>query len=651
MALVAQATNPTVGPTIPTVKPTVKPTTQAPTVKPTTQAPTVGPTPIDPACLKDISDSKYRSDYILDSAKDIINDLLNNKTGINYQKNDLGDYIACNEIGEAEGIRGVATFCVADINSAFRIGLCLPASCEGEVAVIEEMLENIVKLKVGVTCGDNKMESWGAGAIFFMVLTSALIILIIFATLRDREIDVGDSYVTLNVEEEESTFDRVLKAFSAKRTFNELIHRSPTRKYQALDGFRGWSMLWIILGHTANFFFLIGFSNWRDFWNNQNYNSKDPVAGYWSMQFFVYSAGFAVDTFFFLSGFLSALVLYRKLEKGQRVSFPMAVFGRFLRLIPVYAFIIMAFVWVVGHLGQGPLWYLMEDTYKNCSELWYTNLLFINNFYPAVYDNQCMAWTWYLANDMQFFIIGFFIVQAFKCKKALGVSALVIICIASWVANAVITDTYDLKALDVGSSYGDFQNKIYDKPYARIVPYMFGMGTAFLICTYGKARLTVGKTAKRVMMVVALVLFGFVASWTKFAFNSIPTTEGTPIIDTWGKGWDIFYITFARTMWSVALVLMVILCTTDQGGIVERILSFSFWDPIGKLTYSAYLIHPILIRVVYFNRTTLFDYDGYMYVVHYLGFLVMAYGLATLLYCGVESPFGALVKMLTTRRK
>ena len=33
-------------------------------------------------------------------------------------------------------------------------------------------------------------------------------------------------------------------------------------------------------------------------------------------------------------------------------------------------------------------------------------MLFINNFYPQEYTEQCLPWTWYLANDFQFFIIG-----------------------------------------------------------------------------------------------------------------------------------------------------------------------------------------------------------------------------------------------------
>lgn len=39
----------------------------------------------------------------------------------------------------------------------------------------------------------------------------------------------------------------------------------------------------------------------------------------------------------------------------------------------------------------------------NCNQYWWRNILFINNFYPLT--EMCMMWSWYLANDMQFYII------------------------------------------------------------------------------------------------------------------------------------------------------------------------------------------------------------------------------------------------------
>ena len=75
----------------------------------------------------------------------------------------------------------------------------------------------------------------------------------------------------------------------------------------------------------------------------------------------------------------------------------------------------MATVW--RHTDSGPL-HMGELVADQCAKNPWTNLLYINNFFTgqefvdgtATYpgrpaDGQCLGQTWYLANDMQFFIL------------------------------------------------------------------------------------------------------------------------------------------------------------------------------------------------------------------------------------------------------
>lgn len=39
----------------------------------------------------------------------------------------------------------------------------------------------------------------------------------------------------------------------------------------------------------------------------------------------------------------------------------------------------------------------------NCNKYFYRNLLYVNNFYPL--SEMCMMWSWYLANDFQFYVV------------------------------------------------------------------------------------------------------------------------------------------------------------------------------------------------------------------------------------------------------
>ena len=52
------------------------------------------------------------------------------------------------------------------------------------------------------------------------------------------------------------------------------------------------------------------------------------------------------------------------------------------RLTPTYMFVLLFFHKMTGFLGEGPFWYGVQ-TETQCSKYWWTNLLYINNFYPT----------------------------------------------------------------------------------------------------------------------------------------------------------------------------------------------------------------------------------------------------------------------------
>ncbi|CAN8019989.1 unnamed protein product, partial [Ixodes persulcatus] len=60
-------------------------------------------------------------------------------------------------------------------------------------------------------------------------------------------------------------------------------------------------------------------------------------------------------------------------------------------------------------LGDGPFWTdIMGTEIQLCERAWWSNLLFINNFWQS--KEMCLVATWYLACNFQFFIISVFII-------------------------------------------------------------------------------------------------------------------------------------------------------------------------------------------------------------------------------------------------
>lgn len=114
------------------------------------------------------------------------------------------------------------------------------------------------------------------------------------------------------------------------------------------------------------------------------------------------NATLSVDTFFFISGLLTVYVSWSRIVRTKSLPFLTFVSMRYMRLTPSYAAII-AFSLVFPLLSSGPIWReSVQPVASTCYQSWWTNLLYINNFFQT--DKLCLMHSWYLANDMQFHV-------------------------------------------------------------------------------------------------------------------------------------------------------------------------------------------------------------------------------------------------------
>eukprot|EP00049_Salpingoeca_infusionum_P006030 m.100441 g.100441 ORF g.100441 m.100441 type:complete len:665 (+) comp13172_c0_seq1:135-2129(+) len=432
-------------------------------------------------------------------------------------------------------------------------------------------------------------------------------------------------------ESEKSRVMLMLQAFSVTRNMRELLESSPKRTLRCLDSMRAIAMFWIILGHTINFQ-LPGFVGLAD------YQQIPLQLQSWKLQF-VASAAFCVDTFFILSGMLTAYVLIRKYRStGKTFPLHLAVLMRYLRLTPLLAFVVGIYGGLFRYMGKGPLWFRFEAELENCKTNWWQNLLFINNFYPVHYDKQCIPWAWYLADDMQFFIVGMVIVWLYTKSPMVSY-----ICTALLVACAIVAVPAIATHYNIDMVHGDSQDFLYDKPYARVTAYALGLVAAFLLALKQDKIKNMNSVLARVLLVASiagLLLITYATSW--FNWDSANPN--------WSHAGMLTYMTLSRVAWSVCLVVLVLVCVSGHGSFVADFLSLSFWEPLGRLTFAAYLIHPALIRLVYYQRTQLFNYTAIEFVAAYLGFLFAAYIVATALFVLIETPFAHLAGMLTGKK-
>lgn len=125
---------------------------------------------------------------------------------------------------------------------------------------------------------------------------------------------------------------------------------------------------------------------------------------------------FIVPVFLFASGFLSTFSLLSIPE--HELWSVKTIWGfykkKMLKLVPFNIFCIAFCFFVMPYIGGGPVWLNYNKTLAPCKDYWWTNVLFINNFYPAEYDQQCMGWNWFIPVYLQLNALLPFILLAYK---------------------------------------------------------------------------------------------------------------------------------------------------------------------------------------------------------------------------------------------
>ncbi|XP_078686671.1 nose resistant to fluoxetine protein 6-like [Branchiostoma floridae x Branchiostoma belcheri] len=427
---------------------------------------------------------------------------------------------------------------------------------------------------------------------------------------------------------EQGMTGRILLCFSVYTNIGKLLStKQAPGSITCLHGIRFISMTWVILGHTYAFVISL---------NQQLDNVVQAVETVQTFTFqAIMNALVSVDSFFFLSGLLMTYLLLRQIgknrEKGKSVPYGMLYFHRYWRLTPTYMFVMMLYVWVLPYMFSGPFW-PPAPLDPNCGDNWWTNILYINNLVND--DRQCMIWSWYLANDMQFFVIGVPLVYILYRWQILGIAVKLALLLASFITTAVISWHYNLKAP------GGDPVKYYDKPYCRIGPYLVGVAVGWFLVKI-KRKETKSTTLRLLMVRIGWIVAASCA--VAVLYSTYGLYQGTAFKT---ESEHVLYLTVHRTVWAMALGWVVIACYHGYGGVVDIILSWDAWVPLSRLTYCAYLVHLLVMYAVYLTREVPVHYSMFTMIYFFLGHLTLSYGVAFLVSVAVEAPLLGLEKII-----
>ncbi|PVD22479.1 hypothetical protein C0Q70_18293 [Pomacea canaliculata] len=395
----------------------------------------------------------------------------------------------------------------------------------------------------------------------------------------------------------------LLVAFSIYTNGSKLLStHQPPGSFTCIHGIRFLSMTWVVLGHSFLFPLSVAVCL-----KQSHFTSAENVGRFlptgikrWTIQGIV-NATVSVDSFFALSGLLVAYLTLKELRKNSgKLNWFMFYFHRFWRLTPAYMLVIMVYSCLSSYWGDGPLWPSALPDRDKCSEKWWTNLLYINNLMS--FKETCLAHSWYLANDMQFYIL----------------------------SPLIFLPLFYL------SDYMDF----YNKPYNRMGPYAVGMVAGYILYRTD-CRLKINKVINLCAWAVATgcalsVLYGLHGAST-----GSPMTLAT----------SAFYNAVSRHVWGACVCWVVVACVTGNGGFVNTILSWSAFVPLSRLTYCIYLLHIMIIDLYILDSDTTFYANDVNMVMLFLSVLVVSYMAAVVASLSFEAPMMGLERVLLRREK
>ncbi|KAL1131850.1 hypothetical protein AAG570_011461, partial [Ranatra chinensis] len=381
------------------------------------------------------------------------------------------------------------------------------------------------------------------------------------------------------------------------------------RQLTSIHGLRFFSIIWVILVHTYLQIFAIAENKQRRSLAEQSVLFQT-----------VSNATFSVDTFFFISGLL-VCYLYLKSSGGRGDSKPkgdvqpalrtpkpflthlrnmsqkfLVLLGyRFIRLTPAYMFVLGLAELSMRYVKKVSVFDPVSLDDVNCSKYWWRNMLYINSLFPR--SQMCMLWSWYMANDTQFYVLGILLLLISSRYFRLAVSGLVLVLVSSWVTTALISVKYNY-IVRVDEPFQAF-DELYDKPWLRVGPYLVGMFTGWFL-QKSKFNIRISK-------------FTVVTGWSL----SLLTLSGL-VYGVLGAKLQVtgsaVYNSIGHTAWGAALSWIVIACCTGYGGIVDNMLSFRMLQPLSRLTYCAYLIHPVMMAFTIFQTESAFHLNQFIVV-------------------------------------
>ncbi|XP_058833427.1 nose resistant to fluoxetine protein 6-like [Topomyia yanbarensis] len=473
----------------------------------------------------------------------------------------------------------------------------------------------------------------------FVIVFVVVISLVVLSSWYDKSINFKQDVVHYKMDVN-SKRKMVYVSFSILRNWYRLTSRSSEslhKDLRFLQAIRFFTMMFVIMGHAALLNSII-----------PTQNTSQLELMYHRIGTMILTGGVQItQSFLSISGALVAIHVMTYAERSSnKIGIPFllkATIYRYIRLTPVYAFIILLHATWLVKMQNGPIWKQGSETEKAfCRRNWWTNLLYVNNYVNA--DQPCVQQGWYLGCDYQLFIAGTLLLILINRFRRFLIPIVTLASIGSYVLPALFIYYQKLEGVFVITLeaqrfvlwFDQFYLKSYIPFHVNTGNFLGGMITGLLYMHLKKRNVNpVQKLWFRILwyLVIPLSLASMLVHYI-FYVNDFEK----PSI------WMAIYFPVMKNSWAFFSCIFVLGFINGIAPMLQRIFNQRIFEPLGRLTYSAYLAHVFVMRLIILSIRSPAHFNYLAMITITFASLVFSYLMAMFLCLTLELPVSALQK-------
>lgn len=391
------------------------------------------------------------------------------------------------------------------------------------------------------------------------------------------------------------------------------------------------------------------------------------------------STVFFVDWYFVTTGFLTSYIMFvtKKVERNKLVDWIYSIFHRYWRLAPLYILLVWFNKYLFQHTSHGPIWDYGTSNMTIRSicrrESWLWPVFLASNWHPI--HEECVMPAWYIANDMQFYIITpIILIGLLKWPRATWVTTLgaIVACIMARM-HRYLTDpkVQPLELIRPGfdlymrNNWDVYPTYIY--PHYRISSHLIGILAghyAYKVLRgdwkssiYSASWFLTKKTPpnnrtdidndnrssiRGRLMGKFMWIFGFQVV-VYMAFATWPIKDFFPrSLEPQVKYFTANIYAWSHSTAALGMALMFVSLIFGHFARIRKFLTLPFWTLISRVNFIVYLIQVEVIYWVFQSGERVPDFSGREAFKYWLQLVCLCYSISTILTLWVELPLAHL---------